>query len=388
MVKRGYSCLALLMLSALSGPACMRSGFEYRADGGDTYLPPWLNDGRFLSEDPCPDAGCDPVDLFSQQTSAIAPLVLKANVRKTGQPLVWRWGDDGPPTIGNVVEHVYALPGDKTFSVHSPDGLEGVAALAISDGVLSGPIAEGLLQLSALDALDLSHNQLEGGIPEQLGSLVKLRNLSLNNNRLSGAIPAQLATLSALRVLSLADNQLTGPIPSQLAELSALTGLALDHNALSATIPPELGALSQLVTLSLDHNGLSGSLPRSLGALRHLRLLLLSDNKLTGPIPSELGALAALTNLNLANNALSGAEPGALGGLSAITTIDLSSNQLDQASVDGILAEIYSARSMYSAPAKELFIAGSNAAPGPNGLSQAGELQQSWGWMIHCTGGC
>lgn len=216
-----------------------------------------------------------------------------------------------------------------------------VAALALAQNGLKGPLPASLGDLSQLRELKLQRNELNGSIPDRLGDLSNLVRLDLSDNQLSGAIPAGLGDLSNLQVLDLWDNQLSGAadgwaVPPELGNLDNLETLRLTSNRLQGSIPPQLGTLSSLLELNLSNNQISGAIPPELGALASLSRLLLGQNELSGAIPAELGQMSNLTELVLARNQLAGPIPAQLGQMKALTKLDLRTNHLS----DWIPAEL------------------------------------------------
>ena len=387
MTVRWHRYVALTLCGVLMG-GCARQGFNGRPEAGvDTYISPFPDNGSGL--DLCSEAGCGPLPFFVQRTVSTAPETFSALLAKPGRPVIWDWGDGSAMTVGNGVSHVYGDPGEKEFSITSPDGPLEISLFDLSDCGLVGPLSPAIAALEGLRILRAPRNQLSGSLPLALTQIRGLRQLELNANQLSGAIPAAIAALQQLTALSLAENQLEGQIPDEVGTMTQLTGLLLYNNQLSGAIPASLGQLSNLVTLFLQGNRLSGAIPRELGRLERLSLMQLSGNRLTGLVPVEFANLSELTVLDLSNNELSGVEAGALTGLHKIARIDLSSNALAAAAVDAIVDEVYRARSAYAlAGDKLLDLGGTNATPGAAAKAQIAELVANWGWLVSCSGGC
>ncbi len=270
----------------------------------------------------------------------------------------------------------------------STDANGRVVKLSLVGNNLTGAIPAEVGNLSALEELELQKNNLTGEVPGSFSQLTNLRKFSFYTNSSLCASPAlhdQFQAIGGLgpgctyprsegdesdrealvaffnatdgpnwkydtfwlsdlpigewwgvttdgygRVteLSLSSNNLTGPIPPELSGLSNLAELSLAANNLSGALPPEISNLSNLVVLGINSNNLSGHIPPEMGNMTDLGTLVLSDNKLTGPIPRELGRLTKLTNLNLAGNDLTGPVPPELGGLSKLSALDLGFNGL------------------------------------------------------------
>jgi hypothetical protein len=85
--------------------------------------------------------------------------------------------------------------------------------------------------------LDLDNNALTGPLPEGLGNLSNLEFLLINRNQLSGEIPASLGDLINLRAAFMEQNNLTGSVDETICKLPAfalVNGVSVGNKVMAA----------------------------------------------------------------------------------------------------------------------------------------------------------
>ncbi len=200
-----------------------------------------------------------------------------------------------------------------------------------NQNAVSGQIPVGIDQLSALEFLDLSNNIFTGTIPSSIGNLTQLRWLNLSENpNLSGTIPPSVGNLKNLELLDLYRTYtITGGIPNEVTMLPQLRVLIIsDNSQLGGTIPLQIGSLSKLTFLNLSSNTMTGSIPASITSIATLEQLQLQNNQLSGSIPSDIGNFKNLNTLALNDNKLTGTIPASFSSLTKIGSLNLSRNTL------------------------------------------------------------
>ncbi|KAG6652035.1 hypothetical protein CIPAW_06G155400 [Carya illinoinensis] len=175
----------------------------------------------------------------------------------------------------------------------------GMCALSssIRDNGFSGPLKNGIANLSNLEKLDISSNLFSGILPDAFGSLTRLEQFSASSNQFSGRLPISVVNSPSLQMLILNNNSLTGPINLNCSAMKNLVSLGLGSNLFRGPIPDGLSFRRRLTALNLANNNLKGELPKNfknLGALAHLSL---SKNSLEN-ISSTLRILQHCKNLS------------------------------------------------------------------------------------------
>ncbi|KDP42294.1 hypothetical protein JCGZ_01618 [Jatropha curcas] len=94
-------------------------------------------------------------------------------------------------------------------------------------------------KLPRIVSLNLTKMGISGSIAPGIANLTALTHILLGENKLSGAIP-DMSSLNELQILHLEDNQLEGSIPQSLGRLKKLQEIFLQNNNLSGRIPPSL----------------------------------------------------------------------------------------------------------------------------------------------------
>ncbi|KAL3928069.1 MAG: hypothetical protein SGARI_005146 [Bacillariaceae sp.] len=124
-----------------------------------------------------------------------------------------------PPKLATLSLESNYLSGTipfETFAAASSSATSPLKTLSLGNNRLSGPLSEGLYQLSNLETLSLPNNAITGTISNGIGNaLVSLTTLDLRNNGLTGTIPASLGFLP-LETLQLNGNAFDGPVPATL----------------------------------------------------------------------------------------------------------------------------------------------------------------------------
>uniref|UniRef100_A0A7N0TAK3 non-specific serine/threonine protein kinase n=1 Tax=Kalanchoe fedtschenkoi TaxID=63787 RepID=A0A7N0TAK3_KALFE len=249
-----------------------------------------------------------------------------------------RFGGLLPESIANFTLHLRTLSMWSNYITGPiPEGigeLSGLSSISFSRNLLTGAIPNSIGKLANVSALYLYGNNLHGGIPSSIGNLTKLLTLRLERNSLNGNIPSTLGNCKGMESFDISSNHFTGNLPDFLftqlqsiiycdisrnsfasashlvfGKLVVLKTLDVSYNNFSGEVPAELGEAVQLQYLGMAGNSFEGSIPSSLGRLRSLTHLDLSDNNLSGPIPKDLASIANLQNLNLSFNKLEGEVP-------------------------------------------------------------------------------
>mmetsp|Transcript_27828 Transcript_27828/g.41250 ORF Transcript_27828/g.41250 Transcript_27828/m.41250 type:complete len:1361 (-) Transcript_27828:174-4256(-) len=126
-------------------------------------------------------------------------------------------------------------------------------------------------KLDQLIVIDLNYNQLSGPIPDGVWDMTNLRQLDLNNNFLNGNISADIGNLKQLRFLQLDSNLFTGQLPQDKFGIDFAKDLIVadfKFNDFSGTVPTGLCELfayqNRLIRLTADCNDLPNGDPRKM----------------------------------------------------------------------------------------------------------------------------
>ncbi len=119
------------------------------------------------------------------------------------------------------------------------------------------------------------------------------------------------------------------------------------------------------------------------GQVTHLSL---PANNVVGPIDAALTELKNLNELNFSFNQVSFTDFTWLSSIRSIRRLDFTSNQLPTNVVDGLLAELYRHRVIYSFASPTLEIAGTNEAPSGHAIDPSiapglGASNGNWRWQ-------
>lgn len=165
--------------------------------------------------------------------------------------------------------------------------------------------------------------------------------------------------------------------------VDGITSLVFVDAGLVGTLLSELTSFTALRHLDLRDNQLTGSIPFGIDKLVDLEELRLDRNAYRFGIPTILNNLKKLRRLTLSGNGFSNYVSGAFSGLLALEEIDLSDNGLSSAALDALVGDLYLDRASHTAPSKVLRLeGGGNASPGATALTQIGELESIWGWIV------
>uniref|UniRef100_A0A7N0ZS91 non-specific serine/threonine protein kinase n=1 Tax=Kalanchoe fedtschenkoi TaxID=63787 RepID=A0A7N0ZS91_KALFE len=249
-----------------------------------------------------------------------------------------RFGGQLPNSIANFTSHIQRLGMWGNYITGPiPEGigeLSGLSYLSFSFNLLDGVIPNSIGKLGNISELYLYENNLRGGIPSSIGNLTKVAVLNMGGNSLTGNIPSTLRNCKGMEAIKISGNHFTGNLPDDLftqfqnlrycnisrnsfdgmfplgvGKLGVLNELYISYNNFSGQIPNDLGEAVQLEYIEMAGNSFEGSIPASLVRLRSLLELDLSDNNLSGPIPKDLANIASLQYLNLSFNKLEGEVP-------------------------------------------------------------------------------
>ena len=155
---------------------------------------------------------------------------------------------------------------------------------------MTGMIPNEIGDFQAIEHINISGSlNLTGPIPDGIGNLTTLKSLFLQALSLSGQLPSTIGDLTALRNLRILDSNLSGDLPVSLGNLVNLESLIIS----SASV------------LSLDGvvntGSFTGTVPQELLNLVNLELLRIRTNSFSGVLP-DFSVLPNLTNLNVSEN--------------------------------------------------------------------------------------
>lgn len=217
-----------------------------------------------------------------------------------------------------------------------------VATLDLSNNQFQNSlIPNWVFGLHNLVSLDLRNNNFSGPIPDGVQNLTSLRHLYLSNNHFKSSIPKWFHRFSLLEQVSLNSNSLEGKVSGALGNLTSINRLYLSNNRLEGKIPRSLGRLCNLKSISLSGANLSQEMSEIFDIFSGcvsdgLQILVLRNCRIFGPLTDKLGQFKNLDTLDLSDNFISGHVPLSLGELSTLRVVDLSLNRLN-----GTLSQIH-----------------------------------------------
>lgn len=236
-----------------------------------------------------------------------------------------------PSFIGNLSELVTLELNSNQFTELPSEisSLTNLQTLNLSANQLTS-LPEDLSGISNLRTLYLQSNHFTS-FPTSIVSLTQLQTLYLYSNpSMTGPIPEGIGNLTNLVNLRLHGNDLTGSIPSSIGNLSSLTTLYLYSNELTGSIPNTIGGMGNLQYFYIYNNNITGQIPAAFSSLTNLRTVQFQDNQLTGTLPEGLENLTLLDQLYLQNNKLSGKIPESLKNNPYLRYLNLSYNDFTE----------------------------------------------------------
>lgn len=211
--------------------------------------------------------------------------------------------------------------GNDCFQVISQ--LTSLRDLKMAGNSLTGPVDDGITNLSNLESLDLQRNALTL-LPDALADLVRLRVLNITENKfkslpfetlrrlplteifaaknnLTGSLVAEeVDELPLLQILDVTANALTSLAASGTLKLPALHQLSCSVNRLTKL--PNLESWTALLTIAAEDNNID-SLPEGFTSLQKLKNVDFNGNNLR-VLDDRIGAMENLDVLRISGNPL------------------------------------------------------------------------------------
>uniref|UniRef100_A0A7N1A881 non-specific serine/threonine protein kinase n=1 Tax=Kalanchoe fedtschenkoi TaxID=63787 RepID=A0A7N1A881_KALFE len=246
-----------------------------------------------------------------------------------------RFGGQLPGSIANFSSSLQDLSMSNNYITGPiPEGireLSGLSFISFNDNLLSGVIPNSIGKLGNLSGLYLSGNKLRGGIPSSIGNLTKLTLLNMEQNSLNGNIRSTLGNCTGMKLINISGNHFNGNLPKDLFnQFQNLWACDISRNSFDGIFPLGVGKLGVLNLLHISYSNFSRQIPNGLGKAVQLEYLDMAGNSFEGSIPTSLGRLRSLVYLDLSSNNLSGPIPKDLVNITSLQYLNLSFNKLEQ----------------------------------------------------------
>ncbi|KAG5629279.1 hypothetical protein H5410_000996 [Solanum commersonii] len=237
--------------------------------------------------------------------------------------------------------------------------LPNLVSLDLSYCYFTGPLPDGLVNLTSLTTFTASRNSFNCRLPKWLFDLNNLEHLELVASGIEGAIQSKSGNITKLKYLDLSFNNLNSTIPNWLYQCKDLKSLILGSNRLEGTVSSLISNLSSIISIDLSNNMLSGKLPNVIRKLGKLEYLSLSENLFEGDISElfnvrsnflsiEFRNSSSLTVLSLHNNKLTGALPESVGQLSMLEDFTITNNRLEGVVTESHFSKLTHLRYFYA----------------------------------------